>query len=288
MINMHEVMKGAFDRRMDIAAFSLGGFNIYWYGLTVSLAIVAGVAVTACNLWLQRENFERVVDLLLWGIPVGFLFARGFYVLFHWPLFAGNLTEVFMLQHGGFSVYGALIGFILVIFFYTYLRNLCFWRWLDLLVPAILLGLAIDQLGHFFFQANVGLPMAREAAYQSRIVEYVEYAFRPLGFEGYEYFWPVALYQSLWQLTVFFLAVLFSFLRIAGRRFRDGNLFLGCMVLVCLGRFGFGFLYLTTEPGSGLHFGQVVSLVALCVCGAFLVRRNFKVARKAAKAAFRY
>lgn len=259
---------------MDSIAFSIGGLDVYWYGVVTSFAILAGLLVTRVHLYLRRESFSGVLDILIISIPVGIIFSRVVYVLLHWVFYWNNLSEILAISHGGLSIYGAFIGLMLAVFIYSSVNRLYFWRWLDVFVPAILLGLAIDQLGHFALQTTIGLPVTGSLVNDHRIMEYVEYAFRPSGFEGYEYYRPVALYQCIWQFFVFFISLGLLYLQTNYRLIRDGNLFLIGMILAAIGRFYFGFLYFSSNPGGSLHFGQWISLMGIVICmGLFLLRK---------------
>lgn len=253
---------------MDGIACWIGGVHVYWYGLVASLAILAGLAVTWPNVRLRGMQLSPVVDFLLGGILLGLLCGRLFYVALHPAQYAGRWGSIFLLSQGGLSVYGAFAGFLLAVWLCCR-RAGAFWRWLDVLTPALVLGLAIDQLGHFAFQAVVGVPFA------GRVAEYVEYAFRPSGFERYEYFFPVALYQSAWQGVVFLLALALSFLQVAWGKVADGMVFLSAFSLVCTGRFFFGFFYLTTQPGT-LHTGQWLALLGFALCATAIAARRHR------------
>ncbi|WP_110953230.1 prolipoprotein diacylglyceryl transferase [Anaerosinus massiliensis] len=254
---------------MGIIAFSIGNLNFYWYGFMLSMAILAGMAITRLVLFFRHERFEPVLDLLLWGLPVGLIFSRIFYVVLHWHLYAGKFVEVFSLTRGGFSIYGAFLGFLCVLYFYTKIVNVSLWSWLDRLVPAFVLGLAIVQLGNFVLQTVVGMPD------DGKIVEYIEYAFRPAGFEQYEYFTPVALYQSIWQFVTFLIISILTWIQIKNHSILAGNIFLIGMSLVCLGRFLFGFFYLSIQTGMQLHLGQVFSLGGFIFCSGLYLLRKF-------------
>lgn len=260
---------------MDIVAFSIGGLQFFWYGIITSFAIIAGILITGANLYWRKKDFLNVIDFLVYAIPVGVLCSRLIYVWLHWEYYQNNLPAIFMIHQGGVSIYGAFIGFILVLFFYTHndnrknTGNSTFWYWLDVLAPALVLGLAIDQLGHFILQATVGMPS------NDKIAEYIEYAFRPSGFESYEYFKPVALYQAIWQFFVLLITLGVTVAQVNKGMIKTGNLFIFSLILICGGRFYLGFLYLTTNQAGGLHLGQIISLVTLLVCICLLVIRRF-------------
>jgi len=266
---------------MDIIAFSVGNLNFYWYGIITSIAILVGILVTRIGLHFRHEKFAVIIDLLLLGIPVSVIVSRVFYVCLHWQLYNGKIGEIIALNRGGFSIYGAFIGFLLVVYFYTRVKGISFWYWLDILVPAILLGLTIDQLGHFCFQTIVGMPD------NGKTVEYIEYAFRPAGFEQYEYFKPIALYQAMWQFSVFIFVSVRSYFQIKYRNILFGDIFLIGMSMACLGRFLFGFFYLTTERGMQLHTGQFISLMGLILCLGLWSSRKYLLNERKIKNLFK-
>ncbi len=266
---------------MDIIAFSIGSLNFYWYGIITSIAILVGMLVTRVGLHFRHENFGVMIDLLLLGIPVAIIASRLFYVCLHWQLYSGKVNEIIALNRGGFSIYGAFVGVLFLLYCYTKFKGISFWYWLDILVPAIILGIAIDQLGHFSFQTIIGMPD------NGKTVEYIEYAFRPAGFEQYEYFKPVALYQAIWQFVVFILVTVLSFLQIKHRNILFGNIFLIGMSMSCLGRFLFGFFYLTTQRGMQLHAGQFISLMGLILCLGLWSSRKYLHNKSMIKSIFR-
>lgn len=262
---------------MGMVAFSCGEFPVYWYGLLVSLAIALGWIVTEAHLYIRRERLGFLPDILLCSVVGGVAGARLGYVCLHFFERQWGFYDIAALNRGGFSVYGAFVGFFCLLALYTYWRDVRFWRCVDILTPAFLLGLAVLQMGNFALQATVGVPVGGSEASGSRIVEYIEYFFRPAGYEGYEYFWPVALYQAVWQFIVFCLAGALSF-RPPQRGFREGDLFLLSLLLVCLGRIFFGFFYLGS--GGGLSLGQGTCALASVGCVALMVKNRFVFRRE--------
>lgn len=254
---------------MDIVACSIGGFNVYGYGVVTALALIVGMLVTKVVTSWYNEQFSIAIDMFVISIPVSLIFARFFYVILHWNLYSANFSEIVYLNHGGISIYGAFVGFLLTVYLYTKNYYESFWHWVDIFMPAIALGLAIDQLGHFFFQFAVGIPA------EGKMVEYIEYAFRPTGFQNYEYFKPVALYQAGWQFIIFFATIVLTMLHLKKNKVLSGSVFLVSILLLCLGRFAFGFFYLKADPGFHLHLGQILGLIGCVVSIGLLVARRF-------------
>ena len=55
-------------------------------------------------------------------------------------------------------------------------------------MPAIVFGLVILQITNFMMQFSVGTPLSVDIPNDHTPAEYIEYKYRPSGFEGYLYF----------------------------------------------------------------------------------------------------
>lgn len=243
---------------MGLIAFFAGQVPVYWYGCTVAAALVLAFLTSNLLLRLWGDKPERLWDIFLLAVPLGLVFSRVGYRVLH----PGSMTDIFRgvcdLSVGGFSLYGGAVGCLLGVFLYAHFAGRPFWQLMDMLMPSVVLGLAIIQLGHFFMQLTVGMPIPPDAPNQYTIAEYIEYRYRPSGFENYEYFLPVAFYQAMLQLSVFVILLVVSLYDARSRRFVSGNIFLLGTLLCGLIRFGCGYFYLAVQPG--LHWGQLLSL----------------------------
>ena len=144
---------------MDSVAFSIGSWHFYWYGLTAAFAIIMGSLFCRIQARLRGLEFWFVWDVLFYGIPLSLAAARAAYVFLHWHLYAvQHWSQVFNISQGGLSIYGAFAGFLLTVYWRAGQCGQPLLLWLDALAPSLALGLAIDQTGHFIFQAVVGIP----------------------------------------------------------------------------------------------------------------------------------
>lgn len=256
---------------MDIVAFCIGGYAVYWYGLAVSLAAILAVFALYAAARYYGDDFGDYLNIMLLGLPLAFVLARLFYAALKYSMYENNLREILNIEGGGLSVYGALAAFVLVIWLYGSFRGRSVWRLLDVFAPAGILAMTVIQLGNFLFQSAVGRPVE-----YFRCVEYIEFAFRPRGFEGYEYFVPVALYQSVWLFIIFLAATAYlyrtSFTKL------EGSVALASLVAVLFGRSVLGFFYLSSQ---GEVIGRIVPLVLLLAAGAawHLRRRQLRARR---------
>lgn len=149
--------------QIDPIAFTIpigNGFDIYWYGIIITLGILAGIW------WASREIDRRgqsVDDLLNGAILVifsGYIFARLTYVVLD-MLDGGqydSLMAVLNIRAGGVNILGGFIGAVVVGYFFIRWRRLKFWHYADVAGPALLLAQAIGRWGNFINQELYGPP----------------------------------------------------------------------------------------------------------------------------------
>jgi len=252
---------------MPRIAFSLGPLNFYWYGLIVVAAIVAALLVT---LWQARRSglpTAPVFALLLWGVPAGIIGARAYYVLANWELYRQQPLDILRLWQGGLAVYGALLAFLLVLCIYARRRRVPFWTWADTLAPGLALGQAVGQLANFVNQEAFGRPA--DLAWGA----YIDFALRPPGYEQYDYFLPVPLYESFWNLIHFLVLAANGLTRPrSGRPWPPGSHFLLYILLYAIGHYHFVGLRLDSEILWGIRLGQLVSVLFAAAAALRLMR----------------
>lgn len=188
--------------QIDPVAFTIpigDGFDIYWYGIIVTLGILAGVW------WAAREIDKRgqsVDDLLNGAILVifsGYIFARLSYVIL--DMIGGtrydSLLDVINIRAGGVNILGGFIGAAIVGWLYVKWRRLKFWHYADAAGPALLLAQAIGRWGNFINQELYGppteLPWGILIAPQYRIFMYANLQ----EFPPETRFHPTFLYESI-------------------------------------------------------------------------------------------
>lgn len=263
---------------MELVAFSYGFINIYWYGLVILLAILCGLIISKFFFKIYNEEFKPIWDLLLWAIPSSLICARIAYVGIHMENYLHNWERIFCIWQGGLSIYGALIGFFLVGIFYLRKYGYNLWRYFDLLMPAILFGLMLLQIANFMMQFSVGMPLGLDLPNDHSLAEYVEYRYRPTGFEAYQYFQPVALYQAFAYLIVFFLMSLILLCNKKFRLFAEGTIFLYSIVLLAIIRFALGFMYFSVNKDILLYPIQWVALIVVFITlGLYWSKRLHKI-----------
>jgi len=139
---------------MNPVAFTIFGLDIYWYGIIMTVAII--VAFFLAMSIMKRIGFrdEIVFEILLIIIPLGFLGARLYFMIFSdtpWSNF-------FSFRDGGIAIYGAVIAGALGVWIYTrFIRKSSFFAISDIVVIVLILAQCIGRWGNYFNQELYGL-----------------------------------------------------------------------------------------------------------------------------------
>jgi len=129
-----------------------GDFPVFGYGAMVLLGVLFGVLLLKLGARRRGLDEERVTDLPVSLVLFGLLGGRAWYCIqFRHEVFAdGDWTAVFRLWEGGLVLYGAIAGGLLGFVWlqrreqYGNTRDL-----LDLIAPALAIGIAFGRLGCF-------------------------------------------------------------------------------------------------------------------------------------------
>ena len=246
--------------------FLIGPLQIRYYGIILMLGVLAGGWLAASEVRRRRSDPEIVWDLLIWLIIGGVIGARLWHVFTPSPSsIAEGRTTLFYLTHpfdlinlrnGGLGIPGAVIGGAVSLFFYSRRHGLNFAEWADISAPSLALGQAIGRWGNFVNQELYGAPTNLPWKL------FIDPGHRLAGFEGVEYYHPLFLYESTWNIAN--MALLIWLTRQFSGRLLHGDIFLVYLIVYPLGRFGLEFLRLDAAMLGGINANQtVMALVAL-------------------------
>ena len=88
--------------------------------------------------------------MILIVIPISFLSARLYYILFNLDYYLKNINQILDIRNGGLAIYGGIFGAIIAIGIFCRKRNIDFLDMLDMVVPYLALGQSIGRWGNFF------------------------------------------------------------------------------------------------------------------------------------------
>ena len=250
-------------------AFYLGSIPVYWYGILITLAIIAAIFIAVVEAKRRGEALEHVLNLALIVIPLGIIGARLYHVVDEWDFYSQNLLLIF--GGRGLGIFGAVIGGAVGLLIYTRWKKLRTLRWLDVVTPGLILAQAIGRWGNFFNQELYGYPSDLPWGI------YIDPANRLPGYETFSHFHPLFLYESLWNLLGF------SLLMVLGRKFRhrllDGDIFFLYVIYYGVGRFLLEGLKIDVWSIASIPTARWITGVAIVVAIAVMVYRRCRLRR---------
>ena len=148
-------------KNIDPIAFEVGSLSVRWYGIFITLAILAGYGVACLNAKKRGITFDFMLELFLWVVPFAIVFARLFYVVFHpadFPIHSfKDFGSVFAIWEGGISILGAIPGGALGAFIACKRNKVQLASVLDIIAPGLVLGQALGRWGNFANQELYGM-----------------------------------------------------------------------------------------------------------------------------------
>lgn len=220
----------------------LGPVAISFYGVMVAVGVLAGLGLFGVTAPRRGLTAVQARDFCFWMILAGLAGSRFFYVIFHWPEFAGDTWwSVFAYWRGGLMFQGGLVGALAVSPFFLKRHGLKFWPTVDVMAPSLALGQCFGRLGCFAAGCCYGHVTGED---NPLAVTFPYGGLAPADWP----LWPVQLFES------FGLLALTLILLWAGRRpafSRPGRV--GALYL-----FGAGLLRLAMESFRGDFRGEAV------------------------------
>ena len=238
--------------------FEVNGFCIHYYGVIMFLAIISALLVIryiAKNFY-RNVNTDIILDILPCIILFSILGARLYYVLMDFSYYSAHIVEIPAIWNGGMSIHGGILGGILSGLILAKIKKIDFLTYADVFAYGIVIGQAIGRFGNYFNCEAFGKPCSIPY-----LKLYIPEQFRPFGYELYDYFHPTFLYESLWDLLVFF--ILFFVVRkfVSVKNLSQGTIFFSYLILYSIGRFFIEWCRLDSVK----NFGSVPVAQIVCV-----------------------
>ena len=230
-------------------ALSIGGFNIYWYGVCIAFGICLALVFAFRHSIEFGVDPDSMVDVILIGIVLGIVSARAYYVAMA-PFKYESIWEMIAIRDGGLAIYGGIIGGFL--FGGNFFNQEAFgcnttlpWGMFSETTRAYLMGSTVTAQSGVTIDPN--LPVH-----------------------------PTFLYESIWCFVGLFLLVRY----LKKRRFA-GDIALRYLVWYGAGRFWIEALRtdsLLLVPSIGLRVSQLVAGIAVVggVIAEILLTRKFR------------
>ncbi|MFQ6019629.1 MAG: prolipoprotein diacylglyceryl transferase [Dehalococcoidia bacterium] len=231
--------------------FEVAGLEITWHGLFTALGVVAGVMVAA--FFARRAGYpqEVIYNVSLALVIGGIIGARGLFVIENWDRFQDDFSDVFAVNTGGISLFGALIGGLIGAVAYSFWAKVPNkWRGADLAVLGAIIGMAVGRIGDIIN----GEHFARATDWAIG-VRYTD-ADSP-SFDREPQHLAVG-YELVGDLLIFLVLLL-----VYRRSGRDGLTLLAWAFLYSAMRLGLSFLREDDIVWAGLRTAQIIAIVVM-------------------------
>ena len=246
-------------------ALSIGGFNIYWYGVCIAFGICLALVFAFRHSIEFGVDPDSMVDVILIGIVLGIVSARAYYVAMA-PFKYESIWEMIAIRDGGLAIYGGIIGGFLFGGLACKRRGVPVLPMFDLTAMGFLLGQGCGRWGNFFnqeaFGCNTTLPwgMFSEATEEYLMGSTVTVP-KGVTIDPAMPVHPTFLYESIWCFVG--LALLTAYIK---KRKFNGDIALRYLIWYGAGRFwieGLRTDSLLLVPSLGLRASQLVAAAAV-------------------------
>lgn len=139
-------------------AFSIGGFEIYWYAICIASGVVLALTYAYFNAKRFSVDVDKLLNCFIVGVITAILGARIYYVAFKWDYFSNHLDQILNIRDGGIAIYGAIIGGLLGGGIVAKIQKMKLLPVLDLTMICFLIGQAVGRWGNFMNQEAYGTP----------------------------------------------------------------------------------------------------------------------------------
>ena len=200
-------------------AFKLGNLSVKWYGIIMAVAIILAVSMAIFEGRKRQIESNDFMDLLLWAVPLGYVGARIYYVIFEWNYYSQHLDEIIAIWNGGIAIYGGLLAGLAVLLVFCYKRMLPPFLMLDIITPGVMAAQILGRWGNFINQEAHGGPTTLAFLQSLHLPDFIINQMKIGGV----YYQPTFLYESFFNLIGLLIILL---LRHRKHLFKQGEIFM--------------------------------------------------------------
>lgn len=253
-------------------AFSIFGFPVYFYGITMALAILVGVYTAYLlykNIYGDRDA-GLIIDFSPYLIILGIVGARLYYCLVNFSYYSLKPLEILDIRQGGLSIHGMIIIGVVCLWIFSKFYKIQFLKLFDVFMCGTALGQSIGRWGNFFNSEAFGYPTNLPWKL------FIPPDSRPLHYMNYQYFHPTFLYESILDFCIF--VILFLLLK----KFSDKPGLTACfyLILYSIVRIFVEQLRIDSVLNiEGLPVAQIVSILLIfigIVCAGLLIAKYLR------------
>ncbi|HDC3057872.1 TPA: prolipoprotein diacylglyceryl transferase [Staphylococcus aureus] len=252
---------------IDPVAFNLGPLSVRWYGIIIAVGILLSYFVAQRALVKAGLHKDTLVDIIFYSALFGFIAARIYFVIFQWPYYAENPSEIIKIWHGGIAIHGGLIGGFIAGVIVCKVKNLNPFQIGDIVAPSIILAQGIGRWGNFMNHEAHGGPVSRAFLEQLHLPNFI---IENMYING-QYYHPTFLYESIWDVAGFIILVNIR------KHLKLGETFFLYLTWYSIGRFFIeGLRTDSLMLTSNIRVAQLVSILLILISISLIVYRRIK------------
>lgn len=256
---------------MNDVMLNLGIFQIKWYSFFIFLAML-----TACLIIFKESKKKNVPDnyltnLIFYGLIIGILGARLYYVIFNLDYYLNNPSQIFAIWNGGLAIHGGLISALIFLIIYSRKNKINILQMLDIIVVGVIIAQAIGRWGNFFNQEAYGNIISLQALKNMHLPKFIIDGMYISG----SYREPTFLYESICSLIGFILLLILR----ATKKLKTGQLTAIYLIWYGIVRFGIETLRSDSLMLGQIKVAQLVSLLFV-ISGIALFIYSYKKKKK--------
>lgn len=256
---------------MNRILVSIGPITIYWYSVTMLLAVLTGIYIATKE--AKRNGLKEYIDNILFSLIIfGIIGARLYYVIFNFSIYKNDLLSIFKVWEGGLAIYGAIIAGLLVIIYYAKKNRESIIKTTDIFVPGLILAQAIGRWGNFFNGEAHGIEVSLKYLQSLHLPKFI---INGMYING-AYYHPTFLYESLWCLLGFIILLIIR--KLTNRK-------KGIVTYSYFIWYGIGRLFIEGLRTDSLYLGnirisQLVSIILLATGIVGIILENKKTKKE--------
>lgn len=243
------------------------GINIHFYSICILIGVILAYIIITRQAKKEKINDDFILNTIFYGLLVGIVGARLYYVIFNFDYYKDNLSDIFKLWNGGLAIHGGIIAGSIFVYFYSKRKNISFIKLTDIIVPGVLLAQAIGRWGNFFNQEAYGFSVSRELLERLLVPKFI---INGMNIGG-NYYLPTFYFESIWCIIGFLLIIL-----IRKKHNRFGLITSFYMIWYSVGRLIIESFRTDSLMFFGLKQAQIISILGIILGIILLIKTKKK------------
>lgn len=250
-------------------AFELFGLSIYWYAVIIISGVVIAMVLSSREAERVGMRADDVTDFMLVGLPLSFIGARLYYILFDLQPYLADPIQVFNIRSGGLAIYGGLIVGGIWLYYFCSRHFISVWTFLDIAAPSVMIAQSIGRWGNFMNHEAFGGETTKAFLQSLHLPQFI---IENMYIDG-AYRQPTFLYESVWTFIGF---IVLLFLRKKTGLLKRGEVALSYVIWYSFGRmFIEGMRTDSLYLVGSIRVSQLLSFILLVgAIGVFIWRRK--------------